>query len=294
MHHPYTREITMTLRGLTPTAVAVSTLAFAACATVQPPSELVQAREAYANAEHSDSARYDPASIHEAKTSLDQAEAMFSEDADSPKTRDAAYVALRRAERAKVEGETASLRAQKQGAVSSARQAQAKALENTQNQLSSTQSQLAQATAAREAAEQRANDAMMNLQLSKAAAVAEEPRGTVITVAGGFLFRSDESALMPSAHEKLDKIVEAVKEQGNRKILVEGHTDSRGKDAYNMNLSKQRADAVANYLTSHGIASEKVSAVGVGSTRPVASNDTPEGRATNRRVEITVQKTEPH
>ena len=134
---------------------------------------------------------------------------------------------------------------------------------------------------------------MLKLQLSKAAAVTEEPRGTVIVLAGGFLFRSEDATLMPTASEKLDQIVSAVKEQGNRKILVEGHTDSRGADDYNMNLSKQRADSVANYLTSHGIASEKVSATGVGSTRPVASNDTPEGRATNRRVEITIQRTEP-
>jgi len=281
------------MRQLIAPALSASALAFAACATTQPPTELIQARQAYWNAEHSEAARFDPAAIHEAKTSLDKAEAMFSEDPDSPKTRDAAYVAARRAERAKVEGETASLQSRTGEAVKATHEAQAQSAADARTELSATKTELAQATEAREAAERRAKDAMMSLQLSKAAAVTEEPRGMVITVPGGFLFRSEDATLMPAAHDKLDKIVAAVKEQGNRKILVEGHTDSRGADAYNMNLSKQRAEAVASYLTDHGIASEKVSAVGVGSTRPVASNDTPEGRASNRRVEITIDKTEP-
>jgi outer membrane protein OmpA-like peptidoglycan-associated protein len=283
----------MKLRTLTTTALFVTASGFPACATTQPPSELLQARQAYRDAQQSDAARYDPAAIHDAKTSLDKAEAKFTEEADSPITRDAAYVALRRAELAKVQGETASLQSRNSDAVAAARRAEAKSAQNAQQELTDTRSQLTQATAAREAAEQRARDAMMSLQLSKAASVAEAPQGIVITVPGGFLFRSEDAALMPAASDRLDKIVAAVKEQGNRKILIEGHTDSRGADAYNMNLSRQRADSVANYLTSHGIASEKVSAVGVGSSRPVASNETPEGRAMNRRVEITIDKTEP-
>ena len=110
----------MTLRRLTITAVSISTLAFAGCATVQAPSELVQARQAYMKAEQSEAARFDPAALHEAKTALDHAETMFSEDADAPKTRDAAYIAMRRSERAKAEGETASLKARKEEATAAA------------------------------------------------------------------------------------------------------------------------------------------------------------------------------
>lgn len=274
-------------------AVALATLALAACATAMPPKELVDARAAYSEAERSDAARFDPAALHQAKTKLDEAEASFAEDADSPQTRDAAYIAMRRSERAKVEAETVSLEMRKTEALRAANQAQAKSVEQTQAQLASTRAELGTAQDARAEAEERAKQAMMNLKLSQAAAVAEEPRGTVITIGGAFLFRSEETALMPAAGAKLDKIVEAIKEQPNRKILIEGHTDSRGADAYNLNLSKQRAESVASYLTSHGVPSDKVSATGVGSGRPVASNDTTEGRASNRRVEITLQRTEP-
>jgi len=253
---------------------------------------LIQAREAYSATEHSEVARYNPAAVHEAKVSLDHAESMFTEDANSPNTRDAAYVAMRRAERAKIECEIVRLQARKDEAMSARHQSQAKAAEKTQGELASARTELAQATDARQAAEERAKQAMSNLLVANAAAVAESPRGTVVTLASDPLFRSDAATLTPAAQAKLDLIVVALKEQGDRKILVEGHTDSRGSDARNMSLTKQRADAVANYLTTHGVAIEKVSSAGLGATRPVASNDTPEGRATNRRVEITIERTE--
>lgn len=282
----------MTLRIFTTTALSVSTLAFAGCATTQPPLELIQARDAYSAAEHSNAAHYNPAAIHEAKVALDQAESMFTEDAASLNTRDAAYVAMRRAERAKVECEIASLQARKDEAMSARQQSQAKAAEKMQGELASTRTQLAQATAARQAAEERAKQAMSNLLAANAAAVAESPRGTVVTLASDPLFRSDAATFTPAAQPKLDLIVAALKDQGDHKILVEGHTDARGSDARNMSLTKQRADAVANYLTTHGVAIEKVSSAGLGATRPVASNDTPEGRSTNRRVEITIERNE--
>ena len=279
----------MTLGTFTTTVLSVSTFAFAACATMQPPTELIQAREAYSTAEHSEVARYNPAALHEAKVALDQAESMFTEDAASPNTRDAAYVAMRRAERAKVECEIASLQARKDEAMSARQQSQAKAAEKAQDELTTARTQLAQAKDARQAAEERAKQAISNLLAANAGAVAESPRGTVVTLASDPLFRSDAATFTPAAQAKLDLIVVALKDQGDHKILVEGHSDSRGSDARNLSLTKQRADAVANYLTTHGVAIEKVSSVGLGATRPVASNDTPDGRGANRRVEITIE-----
>ena len=72
-------------------------------------------------------------------------------------------------------------------------------------------------------------------------------------------------------------------------VSVEGFTDSRGADDMNLKLSQDRANAVKDYLVSQGVKPEKVRAMGRGEANPVASNDTPEGRANNRRVEIVVQ-----
>jgi OOP family OmpA-OmpF porin len=71
--------------------------------------------------------------------------------------------------------------------------------------------------------------------------------------------------------------------------LIEGHTDSQGNDQANLALSQARAEAVRQYLVGRGVAQDKVRAVGRGEQQPVATNDSPEGRANNRRVEIVVQ-----
>jgi OOP family OmpA-OmpF porin len=73
-------------------------------------------------------------------------------------------------------------------------------------------------------------------------------------------------------------------------FIVEGHTDNVGADAYNMNLSKERAKAVMDYLVSKGVPATKISSVGYGEEKPIASNETEEGRSKNRRVEIKAKK----
>jgi outer membrane protein OmpA-like peptidoglycan-associated protein len=274
-------------------AAASMLISLGGCATTQPPSELIQAREAYANSERSAAAKYDPAALHEAKVALDRAEKLFEEEEDARSTRDAAYIAMRRAERAKVEGQTAQFNARAVEAKKSAAERQTAAAQKTQQQLEAARDRLASAKQAREAAEARAQEAMTKLRLSQAVAMTEEPRGTVLTVPGAFLFASGKSQLQPIAGDKLDKIAEALKQQQNRKILIEGHTDSRGSNELNQRLSQERADAVASYLSSHGVPREQISAEGVGESRPIATNETPEGRAYNRRVEITVQRVEP-
>jgi len=262
-------------------------LGSAACATTRPPGELVQARQAYETSEQSDAKQYSPASLHEAKSALDRAEQLFQEDDDSPEVRDAAYVATRRAERAKVEGETIAMKQNTELSAREAQQAQAKAAQQAQTELQSTKQELQSETQARQQAEQRAQDALKQLEQTQAASVKQEERGTVITVAGAFLFPSNKATLIPAAHAKLDQIA-TVLQQPDKKILIEGHTDSTGSAALNAQLSKARAEAVASYLSSRGIQRENLTTDGIGPNRPIASNDDAEGRATNRRVEITV------
>jgi outer membrane protein OmpA-like peptidoglycan-associated protein len=113
----------------------------------------------------------------------------------------------------------------------------------------------------------------------------------VITLSGQVLFTTGKATLQPNAKEALSQVAAALKESGStQQITIEGHADARGNEEKNLKLSKQRAEAVRDYLVSEGVPAERVIATGFGETRPVASNDTSEGRANNRRVEIVLGK----
>jgi outer membrane protein OmpA-like peptidoglycan-associated protein len=124
--------------------------------------------------------------------------------------------------------------------------------------------------------------------LAEIAKVKEEKRGVVITMSGSVLFATGKHELLPIARSKLAEVAKALKDQGYKKIVVEGHTDSRGAPAQNEALSLQRAQQVRTTLISEGITASKIEAVGHGSRNPITENNTPEGRANNRRVEIVV------
>lgn len=102
----------------------------------------------------------------------------------------------------------------------------------------------------------------------------------------GVEFDYDKATLRPEAAAILDKTADSLQHWSSANIEVAGHTDNRGSDDYNMKLSEQRAEAVRNYLISKGIAAERLIAKGYGETKPVADNDTDEGRFKNRRVEL--------
>jgi outer membrane protein OmpA-like peptidoglycan-associated protein len=128
--------------------------------------------------------------------------------------------------------------------------------------------------------------------LAAFASVKQEARGMVITLSGSVLFASAKWDLLPGARVKLNEVADALSKQDPlSKIVVEGHTDSQGGVSYNQDLSQHRAQAVLDYLVSRGVSADRVSAQGFGSTRSVADNNSPEGRANNRRVEIVVQPT---
>lgn len=101
-------------------------------------------------------------------------------------------------------------------------------------------------------------------------------------------FGFDQSNLQPQFYPVLDNVANTLQEYNQTIVEVAGHTDSVGTDAYNQQLSEQRAAAVGNYLMSRGLVRDRFITVGAGETRPVASNDTDSGRAQNRRVEITL------
>lgn len=105
---------------------------------------------------------------------------------------------------------------------------------------------------------------------------------------GGVTFATNSSDINSNFYPVLDKVAATLGEFNQTVIEVAGHTDSTGSRAYNMALSERRAGSVLNYLSSRGVARERMIAVGAGPDHPVDSNETPEGRAQNRRVEITI------
>ncbi|MEO0192122.1 MAG: OmpA family protein [candidate division WOR-3 bacterium] len=107
-------------------------------------------------------------------------------------------------------------------------------------------------------------------------------------VINNIFFEFDKADLLPESKPELDRLLRLMNTYPAMKISVEGHTDSIGTYEYNMKLSSRRAEAVVNYLLAAGISKERIVSQGFGYTRPIASNDTPEGRALNRRVEIRI------
>jgi outer membrane protein OmpA-like peptidoglycan-associated protein len=127
-------------------------------------------------------------------------------------------------------------------------------------------------------------------ELASLASLKEEERGLVLTLSGSILFRSAESTLLSSARVKLDQVAKALLAVRTRNLIVEGHTDSQGSDAYNQGLSQRRADAVRDYLVQSGYPADHIQSRGRGEGSPIASNASTEGRANNRRVEIVIER----
>lgn len=114
-----------------------------------------------------------------------------------------------------------------------------------------------------------------------------EANSLLITLDSGILFDVDKYDLRPEAEEVLKNLAIVLKEADIKVFEVDGHTDSDAGDKHNQVLSENRANAVKNFLTSQGITAE-ITIKGYGKTRPIASNDTPEGKQKNRRVEIVI------
>ncbi len=108
----------------------------------------------------------------------------------------------------------------------------------------------------------------------------------------GVFFDSNKANIKGSSATVLDKLIGIFNEYPNSNILVEGHTDSSGAGDYNMNLSKQRAESVTNYLTAKGIAANRFTTKWYGELQPVGDNTTPEGKTKNRRVELVIVASE--
>jgi OOP family OmpA-OmpF porin len=113
------------------------------------------------------------------------------------------------------------------------------------------------------------------------------PDGRGCWVVPGLRFAFDKTEIKPRYYEGLSEMVRVLRENPGMRVRLDGHTDSIGSEQYNEGLSKRRADAVKSYLVGQGIAASRITTAGFGESRPAYTNDTDEGRAGNRRTEIT-------
>lgn len=287
--------------------VGLSALVTVACGSPPISPELRTARDAYDEAAKGPAAELAPADLDSARQALDRAEEAFRKDHKSDATKDYAYIAERTAQLAMVSGLIEQERRERKELQKKLEKLEKTRANMTREELEAARDELAKKkdqiaaqqedlnkTAAELEAERKMRvDAEKRLSaaitsLNEIGNIKEEKRGVVITLSGAVLFASGKHELLPIAKEKLNEVAKALKDQGYKKVIVEGHTDSRGSDATNESLSLKRAESVRTHLVSQGMDGSNITAVGLGESRPIASNDTPDGRANNRRVELIV------
>jgi outer membrane protein OmpA-like peptidoglycan-associated protein len=131
----------------------------------------------------------------------------------------------------------------------------------------------------------QAEEMRQNLKNAKVERVGE---GIKITFDSGILFTVNSSELQPVAKENIESLVKILNKYPDTNILIEGDTDNTGTEEYNQKLSERRAQSVADYQKILGIPGSRITTVGLGESNPIATNDTPEGRQQNRRVEVAI------
>ena len=207
-----------------------------------------------------------------ARASLDQAQGAFQQKAPPDKVNQLAYLAMRHAQA----GEARISEAR-------ARQEVAKAQQDREHiQLAAREHETQEAKTQAAAAQSQLADTQQELKDLQAK---QTNRGMVMTLSD-VLFDTGRVTLKRGADRDLDRLAQALKDNSNTRVIIEGHTDSVGGDEYNMALSEKRARSVADALQMRGVPPDRYEVKGLGKEFPVASNGTQAGRQQNRRVEI--------
>lgn len=239
-------------------AVFALALGFALSCASSPNRELMSAEAAYGDAatdaritEHA------PVALREAEQAVERARDAHRDGEDESEVDHLAYLANRRVEIAREEAE-------RKAALDASREAGER-----QRVVG---------------AEQRAQALAAELERIRSQ---QTDRGLLLSLED-VLFAVDEATLQPGALPDLTRIAEFLRENPERTVLVEGHTDSTGAAAYNLQLSEARASAVESVLIRDGVSPERIRTRGLGQSVPIASNDNAAGRQQNRRVEIVI------
>ena len=232
------------------------------------------AREAQARAQaQAEAQRRQQAEEDRAKAESDRAKAE-ADRAEAERMRQEAEEEAQQAAKAKAEAEAAQ-----QAAVA---QQQQLAVEADKARAAAAEADRLRQQAEKEKADLRAR---LLQQLNSVLETHDTARGLIANM-GDVLFQTGKYELKPEARERLAKVSGILLAYSSLKIAIEGHTDSVGTDDYNQRLSEQRAEAVRDYFIGQGVASQAVTVRGLGKSQPIASNDTPDGRQRNRRVEL--------
>jgi outer membrane protein OmpA-like peptidoglycan-associated protein len=255
--------------------VAAVALALGACASAPQPNAALETAREQVSAASSDPnvAQYDALDLQAARQDLAAAEAA-NNNRDEPQTDQMAYIAA----------QTARLAQQRAAAkADDARIAQGTA-ERDRIQAQARSHEANVAVAQRNAALEQSAQLQAEVEALKAK---QTDRGLVLTL-GDVLFDTGRATLTPGAAAKLDRLASFLNEHPDRRVQIEGFTDSVGGDAYNLDLSERRAGAVKAALTMRGIDPSRIATEGYGKAYPVASNNDSGGRQLNRRVEVVI------
>jgi outer membrane protein OmpA-like peptidoglycan-associated protein len=225
------------------------------------------------------------------KQAAEQREAQARADAEAEaQRRQQAEQAEAAAERMKQEAQQAAEQAAKQQAQAEAAQ-QAALAQQQQAETKAREAEVEAAKARQSAAQAEAEKTQLRAQLlqqlNAVLQTQDSARGLIVNMSD-VLFDVGSSELKPATREKLAKISGILLAHPGLTLQIEGYTDSTGSDALNMELSGMRADGVRDYLAQEGVPVSSMTAQGFGKAQPVASNDTPDGRQKNRRVELVV------
>ncbi|MGO1749426.1 MAG: OmpA family protein [Marinobacter sp.] len=263
----------MNKRNITLGVAASLSMLIAGCATTPPDNAMInEARASYAKIKNDpDVARSGDSQLRDARDELNRAESLLEDGKETYRVEHSAYLANRHAQIASEQGERARLEEQ----VNSAEERRRKLMLNKSSE---------EATRARDEAE------MLRKRMEELQAERTD-RGMVLTL-GDVLFDLNKADLKSSGEQTIGRLAQFMREYEDRRVRVEGYTDSTGNDGYNQELSERRAQSVRDALVSQGIERRRVETNGYGEQYPVASNDTSAGRQQNRRVEIVISDKE--
>ena len=277
---------------LTMSVVAVSLLA--ACASRNAPLEPLQNARAAVNTAMNNPkvVQLAPLELKNATDTLTRADNAWNKDANTAEATHLSNLAVQRAQIAENVARTRQLDTdiQQAGVDAERRRLQGSAAraneQASQARAAADQARQQATTAEQRAAASAAQVKSLQSQLNELQAQQTE-RGLLVTL-GDVLFEFGKSELTSQAGPRLDKLAEFLTQFPNRKLLIEGYTDSVGSDSVNQSLSQRRAESVRQALVSRGVAADRITTQGYGKQFPVADNGSPEGRAMNRRVEIVI------
>ena len=262
-----------------PLSIAIGASAFlTACAGTPNYEKVDEARTSYqAIAEDPNVARSGSADLRNAKQRLEAAEELREEGADEELITHQAYLAEQYAAIAAAKGERSTIQMQIEEAENRREQLRLEA-QSAQARLAQNEAQLAQ---------QEAEELRRQMQELKEMQATQTDRGMVLTL-GDVLFELNKAELQGPGERTINELAAFLEKYEERRVRVEGYTDSTGSEEYNQQLSEQRAQAVVDELLNNGIARDRIEMEGYGEAYPVASNDDASGRARNRRVDIVI------